>query len=450
MRARSTVDAIETPSPATTHTRRSAKPAGRGRRPSPLYMTEWSRRFSGIVIFVFYIFAAIQLFLSYKSLRSGLAYLRYFRRELAAPVSGYSPFATVIAPCKGSENGLAENLAALFELDYPVYEIIFVVDDVNDPAAAIIDKLCQTSSLQAKMVLAPTAQSSSQKVENLREAVLHADPRSEAFVFVDSDVRPAPGWLHSLTRPLQDDKVGAATGYRWFISTKNGLASELRSAWNASIASALGPNTDSNFCWGGSMAIRRDTFEKLGIRDAWEGALSDDFAVTRAIKNAGMSVYFVPAALTASIDNCTFADLLEFTNRQMKITRVYAAKLWALSYFGSALFIAVMLASVLLIVFTDKLGLTMVISWLTLILVSVLSIAKAHLRFKAVHLALPHFSRELQRQRPFQLIFWVVTPAIFLVNSTIALFSRRITWRGTRYEMVSPTVTKVLSIHRRW
>ena len=30
----------------------------------------------------------------------------------------------------------------------------------------------------------------------------------------------------------------------------------MSSAWNASIASALGPNTKTNFCWGGSMAGR--------------------------------------------------------------------------------------------------------------------------------------------------------------------------------------------------
>ena len=51
--------------------------------------------------------------------------------------------------------------------------------------------------------------------------------------------------------------VGAATGYRWFISNNPTFASEMRCAWNASTASALGPNTNTNFCWGGSSAIRR-------------------------------------------------------------------------------------------------------------------------------------------------------------------------------------------------
>jgi cellulose synthase/poly-beta-1,6-N-acetylglucosamine synthase-like glycosyltransferase len=101
------------------------------------------------------------------------------------------------------------------------------------------------------------------------------------------------------------------------------FASELRSAWNASIASALGPNLKSNFCWGGSTAIRRDVFERIDMREKWRGTLSDDFAVTRAIKAAGLAIYFVPKALIASVESCTFKELFEFTNRQMKITRVY-------------------------------------------------------------------------------------------------------------------------------
>jgi len=82
--------------------------------------------------FVFYILAAMLVFLSYRSLRGGIDYLDYFKKELAKPPSDYAPFATVIAPCKGMDDGLEENLAALLEQDYPNYEVIFVVDDKND------------------------------------------------------------------------------------------------------------------------------------------------------------------------------------------------------------------------------------------------------------------------------------------------------------------------------
>ncbi len=120
----------------------------------------------------------------------------------------------------------------------------------------------------------------------------------------------------------------------------------MRSAWNASIASALGPNTKTNFCWGGSMAIRRNDFMQTEMREKWQGTLSDDFVVTKALNEAGLPIIFVPQALTASVEDCTFSELLEFTTRQMKITRVYAPHLWKLSFIGSGVFNIVMIAGI--------------------------------------------------------------------------------------------------------
>src|SRR5207249_20431 len=97
---------------------------------------------------------------------------------------------------------------------------------------------CGDTPPAAKLVIAPKATGSSQKVKNLREAVLHVDDASQILVFVDSDARPSTDWLQNLAAPLQDEKIGAATGYRWFIAENPGFGSEMRSVWNASIASA--------------------------------------------------------------------------------------------------------------------------------------------------------------------------------------------------------------------
>ncbi len=290
------------------------------------------------MIFVFYFFSAVLILLSVRSFRGGIEYLRFFNNELEKPLSQYTPMVTVFAPCRGLDPGLEMNLQALAIQQYPAYEIIFVVDDKTDAAVPVIEKIVGGSAHPTRLVIAAKASDSSQKVENLRTAVLHAADDSRIFVFVDSDVRPSPDWLRQLIAPLEDDQVGAATGYRWFISKNRSFASEMRSAWNASIATALGPNTRSNFCWGGSMAISRAVFDSIDIREKWQGTLSDDFAVTRAMNDAGLPIIFVPQALTVSVEDCSFSELLEFTTRQMKITRVYAPQLWLLSLVGSARF----------------------------------------------------------------------------------------------------------------
>jgi cellulose synthase/poly-beta-1,6-N-acetylglucosamine synthase-like glycosyltransferase len=282
------------------------------------------------MIYVLYILAMILVWFSYRSFRGGVEYLRYFKQELARPLSEWVPFATVIAPCKGLDEGLKKNLQALLAQDYPAYEVVFVVDDEADPAVSVITEIISRNSTITKLVVASKAVDSSQKVENLREAVLHASASSEVFVFVDSDARPATDWLRHLVAPLADNGAGAATGYRWFISKKPSFSSELRNMWNASIASALGPNTKSNFCWGGSTAIRRETFERLNVREKWKGTLSDDFTVTRVMSEAGLKIYFVPQALTPTVENCSLAEMFEFTNRQMKIEKssIFRSCVW--------------------------------------------------------------------------------------------------------------------------
>lgn len=398
------------------------------------------------VLFCF--FAGVLILLSFKSFRGGMEYLRFFKTELAKPTSNFTPFVTVIAPCRGLDKNLRENLRALIKQDYPDYEVIFVADDKNDEAVRTIEEISRKAAEDAKktqLIFANKAISCSQKVENLREAVLHAGKNSEVFVFVDSDARPSKKWLRSLIAPLQDETVGAATGYRWFISEEPSLASEMRSAWNASIASALGAKTQSNFCWGGSMAIRKDVFEQIDIREKWRGTLSDDFAITRAMNDAGLSIVFVPQALTASVENCNFSELLEFTTRQMKITRVYATHLWLLSLFGSTIFCWVMLAAFLVVVLRRENDLMLFAAFVTLVLVVAFSIGKSWLRLKAVRRVLTDYKIELRRQFLPQCTLWLLTPPLFMYNSLAALLSRRIKWRGITYELKSASETVIIT-----
>jgi ceramide glucosyltransferase len=440
------------------------------------------------MIFIFYFFAAVLVFLSYKSLRGGIEYFNFFKKESAKPKSDFTPFVSVIAPCRGLDEGLEGNLSSLFCQDFPRYEILFVVDDEADEAVSVIEKIIQRrrdaetqrylkakskskkakigngfsalpltlsfsglprlfgveKSVSAKIIIAGKATDSAQKAHNLREAVLRVTNESEIFVFVDSDARPGENWLRDLIAPLPDKSIGAATGYRWFISKKGNLASEMRAAWNASIASALGANLKSNFCWGGSMAIRRETFEKINMREKWRGVLSDDFAVTRAMNEVGLPIYFVPQALTASVEDCSFQELLEFTTRQMKIARVYAPRLWIQSFIGSFLFNLIFVWGFLILIFSSIKEFSFWFVFCSLALVSAFSIGKAWLRLNAVKLVLKDYERELSAQFRRQNTLWIFSPALFFYNCFRALLSRRIVWRGIKYEMISAERTSIL------
>jgi ceramide glucosyltransferase len=396
---------------------------------------------------VFYFFASVLIILGLVSLRGGFYYLAHFRRELSKTGTGYTPRACLIAPCRGLDQGLRENVAALFLQDYPSYEIIFVTDQREDPALAIVEEVRRELSgapyPETRVIVAGQAVGSGQKVHNLIAAVEAADTANEVFVFVDTDARPFPHWLRSLVAPLSEEGLGAATGYRWFVPVRGGLASRLRSVWNASIASALGASRDKNFCWGGSTAIRRTTFENLRMIERWRGALSDDFALTRALAAARLPIHFVPACLTASLEDCDYAELFEFTTRQMKITRVYAAHLWKAVLVSGLLFVPCFFGGIALVCARAALGLTYAWPLALLAIIYILGGWKAWLRWRAVKLALAGHTGLLRRDAFAQLFLWPLATIIFLYNSLAAGFSRRITWRGITYELRSPTETVI-------
>lgn len=398
------------------------------------------------MIFIFYIFAGLLVFLSYKSFRGGIDYLIFFKKELAKPPSNFTPFVSIIAPCRGLDEDLEENLSALFRQNFPHYEIIFVVDSETDEALEVIKKISRRNAknVEAKCITAGKATDEAQKIHNLREAVLQVADESEIFVFVDSDARPNADWLQNLIAPLADEKIGCATAYRWFISKKISFASEMRSVWNASIASALGANLRNNFAWGGSMALRRETFENLEMRKKWRGVLSDDFAVTRAMKQANLPIYFVPQALTATVENCTFRELLEFTTRQMKITRVYAQSLWMQAFIGAFIFNAVMILSILLMISSAANSFNFWFASTTFLLVSAFSIGKSWLRLKAVKLVLENYETDLKKQFWAQNTLWIFSPALYFYNCFCALLSRKILWRGISYQLISAEKTSII------
>ena len=398
---------------------------------------------------VFYFFAAIVIWLGVLSLYGGLRFASYLRREMERPLPDFTPFVSVIVPCRGLEDGLRENITALFEQNYPAYEIIFVTDRAGDRAFSVIHEVRQLWQDAwypvTQCVIAGAANESGQKVHNLIAAVSKIDLRSEVLVFVDTDARPQVNWLRSLVAPLSGVRIGAATGYRWFIPDRGGLASQLRSVWNASIASALGEREDKNFCWGGSTAIRRSTFADLRISERWRGTVSDDFTLTRALQEAKLPIHFVPACLVPAVGDCSVRELLEFSNRQLRITRIYAPQLWRPLLIGSSLFGAVFFGGLMLAVARAFLQLPNTLLLIALLSIYALGTAKAYVRLKAVAIPLSNYRKQLSKTLPAHLLLWPVASLLYLWNAVVAACSRRIKWRGITYELKSATEAVIIA-----
>jgi ceramide glucosyltransferase len=321
-----------------------------------------------------------------------------------------------------------------------------VTGDSSDPSVPVLEKIrAQHAEVDSKLLFAGRAMSRGQKVHNLLHALSHVREESGVVAFADSDARPGPDWLKNLVSGLVDPRVGVTTGYRWYVPRRGNAASVLRSAWNGSIATLLDERAPA-FAWGGAMALRRETLEQARIAEYWNGALSDDYAVTRAVKDHGLSIRFEPRGLVFSHEDCSWGELFEWSFRQLAITRVYQAALWrrawvsellgGVSFWGGLAVAAAALSGAAVLEAAILAGLILV-AWIA-------RAAKGGLRLQAVETLFPVEGRELRRYRAAYLLWGPLASLITLVGLARSALTREIVWRGVRYRMVSARETKVL------
>ena len=391
---------------------------------------------------IFYILAILQILMGAYLVWQALQWLGYLRRRLKTDPGFYAPKVAVLCPCKGVEPGLERNLVSLTEFERQNYEIFFVLASGSDPARSIIERVAKNSRVKAHVVITGPPNGCSEKVNNLKVAIEQLPPEFEVLAFADSDGRPGKSWLHHLVAPLGDVRIGAATTMRWFIPNRNNLATALLAAWNAPVVTMLSEK-GKNFCWGGGTAIRRSIFEQSGVLDEWKNSVSDDYSLTRTLERNNRSIVFLPECLTLSYVETDFHGLLEFTNRQILITRVYADRVWASAAATHFLYCLTLVVGTLLIL-SDLLAQRPVFHLLTLtFLPLLLSAIRGSIRLIGVTEALPVARSQITGQAWIYVLLTVFLPFLYFVNFVNSLITRRIRWRDVTYELINPQQTRI-------
>ena len=394
---------------------------------------------------------------SLYALWEGFRFLAYARKRLGTETGFYAPRVTVFCPCKGLEPGLEENLLALLRQDYHDYEVVFAISASTDAVRNLLDRLVaqfparpDSIGARARLAVAGRPENRGEKVNNLLAALEIADANTEVFVFTDSDGRPPRHWLQRLVGALHDRRWAAVTTFRWLLpgsarpdSIAASLPAALASAWNAPIATLLGGHSH-NFCWGGGTAIRKETFFAIQAIEYWKHAVSDDYALTRALKNANGRIGYLPECIVPSRQNPDWRQLLEWTTRQIIITRVYAPRLWLLAALSQLSYCGAVARGVILILSNLLTGFGVLNLFVLLLLIEGLAIAKGALRLVAMTELLPAHKDELLEYWWVPTLLAPLVPWIYLYNVVVSTFRRRITWRGVRYLLHSPWRTTIL------
>jgi len=167
--------------------------------------------------------------------------------------------------------------------------------------------------------------------------------------------------------------------------------------------------------------------------------------MTAALEGAGKVIFFCPECLAPTIHPWTAAGVLEFTNRQIIITRVYSPQRWRL---GAAVNLSYVLTLIYAAVVVGQLmagGGPWIQPALTALVIPLLAAMKGALRTVAVTELLPDWNFHITKASWVWTALAPLVPFLFSWNFIASLLTRRIRWRGIRYELVTPNETRILT-----
>uniref|UniRef100_UPI0039F09A28 bacteriohopanetetrol glucosamine biosynthesis glycosyltransferase HpnI n=2 Tax=unclassified Paraburkholderia TaxID=2615204 RepID=UPI0039F09A28 len=247
---------------------------------------------------------------------------RFFAREVAAPRD--FPAITIAKPLHGDEWHLEEHLASFFEQDYPgQVQYLFGVHDARDEALEAIERLrVRYPGAHITVVADSRLYGPNRKIANLVNMLEKAE--HDVLCFADSDVLVDRNYLRQVVGALQQPGVGLVTAvYR-------GLCAP--GFWPR-VAAAL---TNYHFlpgvvtglaigrarpCFGQSIAMTRDTLERIGGLAQFAHHLAEDHAIGEAVRRAGAEVSVPPILVRHACVENTFAQLFAHELRWSRTVR---------------------------------------------------------------------------------------------------------------------------------
>lgn len=213
------------------------------------------------------------------------------RRERLRRVSTprFQPPLTVFKPLKGLDEDLERNLATFFSLDYPRYELVFGVNDLDDPAIDVVRRLqAAHPRITSRLVVDTRRVGTNPKVNNLVNMARAA--RFDYWVISDSNVRVRPDYLTDLVAHMQLPEVGLVTSMIRGVDGHT-IGAQLENLHlNTIIAGAavvVNRLTNIPISIGKSMLLRRDVMQKLGGFEAFADYLIEDALMGVLIRKLG-------------------------------------------------------------------------------------------------------------------------------------------------------------------
>jgi len=367
---------------------------------------------------IFFVFAGITIFgligyglqiVAVRSILKNRIQHSSFKSSHLQPVS-------ILKPLKGLDDNLFDNLESFCMQDYPEYEIIFSLQDHNDPAYKVVRKIKDKYvEKNITIVVERCGAGLNPKVNNLIPAYEAA--KYEHILISDSNVMVDKNYLRKIVRHMDDPNVGLVSnmikgvGGRTVGSVFENL--HLNSFIMGSVC-FLDRFLKVPCVVGKSMLMRRKDLESIGGFRSVKDVLAEDYIIGKKMQKKGKKVILS----NYIINNVNeYWGLKKFLNRHTRWGKL-RWRIGGIKYFSELISNSVFMSCFPLFLYEP--------SRLTGLFAVLVSCVKVTGDF--------YIGRKIKAEmNPFLYLLSPVKDLIIGIIWFIPIISNTVVWRGNRY-----------------
>jgi ceramide glucosyltransferase len=254
------------------------------------------------------------------------------------------PPVSLLKPLCGVEPLTELALESFFLVDYPVYQLVFGVQNPQDPVLEIVERLrARYPERDVTVIVDPTLHGTNRKISNLIN-MYHA-AAYETLVMSDADIHVPPYFLHRVVAALGAPGVGLVTTLYTALPGTPHLATLMGANQinytflpGALLARKLGRQD----CLGVTMALTKTVLAEVGGLQAVSNHLADDQVLGRLVRAKGYELTLAQVIPATTVPEHDFRALFRHELRWARTIRAlvpipYAASVLQISLFWALL-----------------------------------------------------------------------------------------------------------------
>ncbi|MCC7047048.1 MAG: bacteriohopanetetrol glucosamine biosynthesis glycosyltransferase HpnI [Alphaproteobacteria bacterium] len=215
-----------------------------------------------------------------------------FTHRAASRQGVHRPPVTILKPVCGIDYDSYENLRSFCCQDYENCQVVFGVREQDDPVIHVIRRLIDDfPERDISVVVDDRTIGANLKISNL--ANMYRVAKHDILIIADSDIHVGPDYVASVVAAFEGRNVGVVTClYR--ARTADGLASRLSglsiNEWFLPSALVAVTLQGLRFCFGSTMAVRRDVLMSIGGFERLAAYLADDHMLGKLAMQRGYKI----------------------------------------------------------------------------------------------------------------------------------------------------------------